>query len=71
MESPHKPQKPTCVCVCVCVCVYDSSWNCQMFMKWLRVHWLNFADISHFIFNLFGNTDCLTKMIAEIKILTF
>ncbi len=18
MESPHKPQKPTCVCVCVC-----------------------------------------------------
>ncbi len=20
MESPHKPQKPTCVCVCVCVC---------------------------------------------------
>ncbi len=19
MESPHKPQKPTCVCVCVCV----------------------------------------------------
>ncbi len=24
MESPHKPQKPTCVCVCVCVfvCVY-------------------------------------------------
>ncbi len=22
MESPHKPQKPTCVCVCVCVCVW-------------------------------------------------
>ncbi len=22
MESPHKPQKPTCVCV-VCVCVCD------------------------------------------------
>ncbi len=21
MESPRKPQKPTCVCVCVCVCV--------------------------------------------------
>ncbi len=21
MESPHKPQKPTCVCVCVCECV--------------------------------------------------
>ncbi len=21
MESPHKPQKPTCVCVCVCMCV--------------------------------------------------
>ncbi len=20
MESPRKPQKPTCVCVCVCVC---------------------------------------------------
>ncbi len=46
-----------CECVCVCVCVYDSSWNGQMFMKWLRVHWLNFADISHLIFNLFGNTD--------------
>ncbi len=25
MESPHKPQKPTCVCVCVCVCVCKDS----------------------------------------------
>ncbi len=26
MESPHKPQKPTCVCgVCVCVCVCDTK----------------------------------------------
>ncbi len=25
MESPHKPQKPTCVCVCVCV--YDRKPN--------------------------------------------
>ncbi len=29
MESPHKPQKPTCVCVCacarcVCACVTDT-----------------------------------------------
>ncbi len=25
MESPHKPQKPTCVCVCVCVCWANGS----------------------------------------------
>ncbi len=30
MESPHKPQKPTCVCVCVCVCEWVSVcvWVC-------------------------------------------
>ncbi len=27
MESPHKPQKPTCVCVCVCVTNDDSIKN--------------------------------------------
>ncbi len=33
MESPHKPQKPTCVfvcvcvCVCVCVLVYATLWG--------------------------------------------
>ncbi len=28
MESPHKPQKPTCVCVCVCVCLCVSVCVC-------------------------------------------
>ncbi len=27
MESPRKPQKPTCVCVCVCVCVWRFSFT--------------------------------------------
>ncbi len=37
MESPHKPQKPTCVCVCVCVCVFW-CWNtCQLFPgEWME-----------------------------------
>ncbi len=25
MESPHKPQKPTCVCVCVCIALVSIS----------------------------------------------
>ncbi len=37
MESPHKPQKPTCVCVCVCVCLMEdvicSSAVCHHYMS--------------------------------------
>ncbi len=53
MESPRKPQKPTCVCVCVCVCVfiyllfkkmeyvlqtlYKNEWNTKVY--WIHGMW--------------------------------
>ncbi len=33
MESPCKPQKPTCVCVCVCVCVFTNFFKLFLVKK--------------------------------------
>ncbi len=37
MESPHKPQKPTCVCVCVCVCECECECVCVCVCVWVCV----------------------------------
>ncbi len=37
MESPHKPQKPTCVCVCVCVFMY--IYNIKYLKKKNNLHY--------------------------------
>ncbi len=46
MESPHKPQKPTCVCVCVCVCVWERERERELIRN-IAMILLNTAVICH------------------------
>ncbi len=44
MESPRKPQKPTCVCVCVCVYVCVCVCVCVHIYDLALTVYLVFAD---------------------------